>query len=633
MDVKKTKFDLYKYSLTFICICGVLIFAISNMIYFYSDDMYYASFSKNGYNHFIKMNIAHYKNINGRAMVHILDEALLMFGKKLFAVINPIMILGFAFLASKCLNFKDTINSAKENTYISTAITLFFIMCLPKQMINETVYWITGSMNYIFPALLLVIMYYMLRANIKISNSTIKLFVFSFLSGATTEQGGFVAVVMSTLLVLSTLVYRDSPKQKLYVLSPIFAIMGLLTVILAPGTFARIESIGVDGFSQTTLYNRLLENTSHISFAITGENGIQSILIILVLAILFTTYKAQGINRLFLAGPAIMSLLLYQRVSGVYSKDLCTTITILSAAYITLWGLSILKYAKYRHLGIFIVGAVSLQCLMLISPILGSRTLLITGLLLAASIGGLSSDLIKNPLYITLSASILAFMLLPIKSGTLLIIVSLGIYLIKKTSKLQTLVVFTTFILFFTPILKGYYTNHIIMKNNEKNIVKAHSSGKLYWNIDLVTPYYHDMFYENLNFEPYFLENNNLPKDTHIYLVSKIHKPVFLNGQRLKCPSIKRDIRYYPLRDIFEGAGGKVYWDNKTNGITVVIKNTEYVFIDLYSINKLEKGRTDTIFLERKIETYLGRTYIPESFVSSFLEITEKNGKILLSLK
>lgn len=633
MHIKKAKMSLYKYSIIFISICGVLIFSVSCIIYLYSDDVYYATFLKSGFRNFVNMNIDHYMNVNGRTFVHILNEIILFFDTKLFIVINPIMIVGFAFIASKCTNFKNSREYNKENIYISTAITLFFIMCLPKEMICESLYWISGSMNYMFPAFCLILLYYILKINIIFSKGTILLFVFSLLTGATTEQGGFVAVVMSMLAVLTALLFQNKPKKKSYILAPFFAIIGLMTVILAPSTNKRLGSSIIERISGTALGETLNENLPRVSTNIAGSSGINSILIILILVIFFITLKDKRVSRLFITAPAIIALMLYQRILNIYTENMCITVTILTTIYIMLWGLSILKHEKYRDVGIFIIGAVSLQAFMLISPVLGMRTLLITGLFLSASIGSLAVELIEIPIFMTISALIVVVMLVPLNLAIMLIVIFIVVCLIEKAKKAQLLVIAAVFILYFTPILKGYYTNHIIIKENVANIAKAQLSGELYWDIDLVKPYCHEMFYENSYFQSYFLKNNNLGENTNIYLISKNYKPIFFNNKRLKSPMIKKDISYFPLRDIYEAAGGVVSWDSNTGTIAITIKDTKYVIEDKNSITKIENGITNIITLDNTMESFYNRTYIPESVFVEFLNISEENDKILITLK
>jgi hypothetical protein len=573
------------------------------------------------------MNIEHYNTVNGRLIVHIIDQIILFINKNLFIVINPLLLLSFAFFASKCFNSHDTDN--KENTYTSFAFILFFIMSLPKEIINESVYWITGSMNYTLPALLLVIMYYYLKSNIINQKNTVFMIIICILAGATTEQGGFLAFVLASLLVLC----HDAEKWRIYHFAPLFTMAGFLTVILAPGTLMRISYSRAEGLNLDALYYMITTNISVLSTYITGASGINLILILLIFTLSFITYKDKKVNRLFFFGFVIAAFMIYQRLFNLYSVKSCMVSAGLSSAYIILWSISVLKHRQYRDAAIFIIGAVFLQAFMLVSPVIGTRTVLISALLLSATVGFLCISLIKSRFYATIFVCASAIALLPLNMAAAISAISIILFFKKEWIKFQLPVLLAVLLLFFIPIANGYYSNYKILKINEKNIPIAQASGKLFWNIDLIEPYRHKMFYENSDFEPYFLMDNGLPADTQLYLVSKIHKPIFFNNNRLKSPSIMDNVRYYPLRDVFEAAGADVVWDNISMSINVFLNDTTYILKDDFTVTKIQNDKQEIIRLDSKKQTILCRTYIPESFLAALFDITEKNDNVFIDFK
>ncbi len=613
----------------FIGICAISLCAVSSMLYLYSDDVYYLTFLKSGFDNFVHMNIAHYQHINGRMLVHILDQIILFFGNGLFAAVNTLMIVGFAILSAKCF-IADGQPLKKERLYLCISAVLFFILCLPHGVTSQTIYWITGSMNYMLPAFMAMLMYYLVKRNMNGHKNTAAVLLFALLAGATTEQGGFVAVLLSALLVLTTWRHDSAFQLKRHTAPPIFALAGLLSVVLAPGTFSRMLTCSYDSFSASALCTNILGNITHISVFMAGRAGIAYLLCIAVMAVLFTVRSDKDARAWRLMGMPIVGLMLCQRLFNWYQEALCLTAAALSLIYLTNWAAAALKSKAHPDPAIFMLSAFGLQIFMLASPVLGERTILVTALLIAAAAAGLSIKLIKTYAYTALSAGILAIMLLPLKAAAVLVLFSAVLYFSKRTRQFQLLVPVCIFVLFFAPVIKGYHTNYLILKSNEAGVADAQRSGQLYWNIDLEQPYRHDLFYENSDFEPYFLQLHNLPADTNVYLVSSRHKPLFFDGHRLKHPAVEQDAVYYPLRDVFEAAGAQVRWDDKTDEIAVSLNDIRYSFnAESMTVTDTEGTRV----CESPARTFFGRTYVLESVLAPTMQISKDSDKISLSVK
>ncbi|MBQ2873326.1 MAG: hypothetical protein IJE89_04945 [Bacilli bacterium] len=103
----------------------------------------------------IKNQCADYFNINGRVVVHSVLQTILMFDKTLWTVLNPIMIiLGIVFLI-KIVN----LNNKKTNKILSLllGISLYLLLINFKQII----YWVAGSVNYVWVFTLLISLVYL----------------------------------------------------------------------------------------------------------------------------------------------------------------------------------------------------------------------------------------------------------------------------------------------------------------------------------------------------------------------------------------------------------------------------------------------------------------------------------------
>lgn len=108
----------------------------------------------------VKNQVADYFHINGRFFVHIIVQTLLIFNKNAWSILNPIVIAILLYIITKITtNIKENIEASKIPYIYATSAILFLIMIEYKYII----YWVAGSVNYIWVSLtqLLFIYYYL----------------------------------------------------------------------------------------------------------------------------------------------------------------------------------------------------------------------------------------------------------------------------------------------------------------------------------------------------------------------------------------------------------------------------------------------------------------------------------------
>ena len=94
-----------------------------------------------------------YNNISPRVFVHFVVQYLLIYGKKIWNILNPIMIILtmlFMFKISKLYIKKD------NNLSMLMIVSLFLSMITYKKII----YWVAGSVNYVWTGLYLLVLIY-----------------------------------------------------------------------------------------------------------------------------------------------------------------------------------------------------------------------------------------------------------------------------------------------------------------------------------------------------------------------------------------------------------------------------------------------------------------------------------------
>lgn len=205
----------------------ILAFAVMRNIPLFGDDYYYTTFW--GENFWDK-HIEHYMLANGRAIVHFLATVFISVNPVFWQILNSVFLALIATFAAKHFPLKNAIYAV-----IFTALAM--IPALMVDMTRESVYWLTGSFNYVYPFALLMLFWYLLYS--KRGNFATLLYVLGFFSAATTEQNGMMTVGVTVLYILDAkLIRKEKLSAKMWCLL-IPTVIGFCSVYLAPATFVR----------------------------------------------------------------------------------------------------------------------------------------------------------------------------------------------------------------------------------------------------------------------------------------------------------------------------------------------------------------------------------------------------------
>ena len=185
----------------------------------------------------IKNQIFDYSKINARVFLHCIVQFLLIYDKNLWSIINPIVIiLNIIFIAY----FIKQITKVKTNNInlLVLAIISFLLLYNYKYLI----YWVAGSVNYvwIFLVLILISIYYYKfgLTRYKKITSLICLFV----SMLCEVSAIFVISLLITDLLIKLFIEKKSPQLiKIYLVFLIFSLIGFAFILLAPSTLNRLD--------------------------------------------------------------------------------------------------------------------------------------------------------------------------------------------------------------------------------------------------------------------------------------------------------------------------------------------------------------------------------------------------------
>ena len=193
-----------------------------------------------------------YNHWTGRVLPHVLVGIFRNLNPHIFEVVNTIAFLIFITTISKVLG--------KKTTFLSL-LSVFGYLVFSK-MFGEKFAWISGSLNYLWPSLFLVIFiyyfynYYLDRKEIS-KLGLIALTLYAFVSGFMHENTAFVGGAFLCVLLLINIkkfIKFDKTKKVFVILIFIMFCLGALANIFAPGNFKRLDSEG-QGISLAFLNN------------------------------------------------------------------------------------------------------------------------------------------------------------------------------------------------------------------------------------------------------------------------------------------------------------------------------------------------------------------------------------------
>jgi hypothetical protein len=131
-----------------------------------------------------------------------------------------------------------------DYSLLYSSIIFFCGVCLIDIIIaRESIYWLTGSFNYVYPILMLLIYWYMLLKFCDTGKNFLVILLLSFLASATVEQVAMMTFGLTILTLINYYVLNGNNnnylnKNKILIIL-FFVTIGTFSVILSPSTFIR----------------------------------------------------------------------------------------------------------------------------------------------------------------------------------------------------------------------------------------------------------------------------------------------------------------------------------------------------------------------------------------------------------
>ena len=489
----------------------------------YGDDFFYARFMSEDLRYFIQRHKEHYYLANGRVIVHILVTFFLGINRYFWCCINSFMLAGITYFGAKISSDK-----VKKKEGICAAIIIgTSILCLDPMITRQSVYWLTGSFNYVYPMFLLLFYWYLLLRDIEKQRSRWVLPVLAFLSAATVEQGSLMTVGLTFLTLVELRWIQGKKINRVINITFITACVGMLTVLMAPAVLHRaaVEDAPVQGLINLIKYNIIQQGNI---FLFSKMMGIYHLL---------TMTSALGIIRIYGRGPSLkwrwfINMVFYiggsaylvwlWKISVVVEyKAGSRGILLFAAAYVLVLSTAAgLVYQKTiienRALPIIaLVLCFGSQFMMIISPVYGPRNLVYGIIMLSLYTAALMPRL--NDRGITATCVLMASFLFNILWLLPIVLIALSITFLgvrRRSSVYRTIGQFAAYgglvligLTIFIPVLKGYAFNAVVFDHNmrlakeykvqqgRKNLVQIKLPMEAYaWVMPYHNPYYNPYY-------------------------------------------------------------------------------------------------------------------------------------------
>lgn len=344
----------------------ILAFLVMRNIPLFGDDYYYVTFQDGN---FWKMHKEHYMLANGRAVVHFLVTVFISIPPVFWQALNSAFLALIALMAAKQFNFGRAGCAA-------CICALAMILSLHVDIVRESVYWLTGSFNYVYPFALLMVFWYLLCK----SKNMVALYILAFFSAATTEQNGMMTLGIVVLYLIDAKFIRNEKLSKGYIFLLIPAAIGFVSVYFAPATFVRY---GIE--TEKSMIEVIKEQLPLLYYNFIAKKYMFPFIVFTLASMGLYLFKCPSIFTKIVSVFNVFQIALAFYISktpyAYAGRKVLLALFVFSAIFLVNIILIFIKLIKGREREYFIICtafilAVGSQLMMSASPVSGSRTML-----------------------------------------------------------------------------------------------------------------------------------------------------------------------------------------------------------------------------------------------------------------
>lgn len=294
---------------------------------------------------------------------------LLTYYKAIWNIINAIMIVGIVYFANKIINPKN-----KKMIFLLTVLIILLMNILT---FSQIIVWIAGNITYLFVIPIILYYFYQLLQNKEVKQRTIIfLSILNIIMTMFVEHMGLI-IILGNLFLLIREYIKTKRINKTLLLYCFFSIIGLLTMILSPGSLKRL-AIENQQFNELSIIGKMIYNFPNLVYYTYLSN-----FYLFVLITIGNYYLNKKINNKIIRKVSYLYLFLYFIIifANYFKITFMNQYNFLIQLYFIIYTIiSIifiyLNYQKDHDLKIpffYFLGIMS-NIVMLISPTWGFRT-------------------------------------------------------------------------------------------------------------------------------------------------------------------------------------------------------------------------------------------------------------------
>lgn len=230
-----------------------LVFYISWLTPIHSDDFSYYNLGLS-----LSKHLAHYNSWSGRFVADYIGSIILASNsKEIKAGLTAVALIGTIQIISRIPSIWFSENIQSKGFYF-----LFFLYWSGCLAIGQTVFWVTGAANYLFPIFFVFLYLFLLSLYIKKPENNWKYLApmcFSgFMAGCSNESTGWAVVLLS----FSAAFYLQRQRKDWAIWLPsILTLAGFMVLFLSPGNAARAANPAFSDFYTQPFISRLVQFT------------------------------------------------------------------------------------------------------------------------------------------------------------------------------------------------------------------------------------------------------------------------------------------------------------------------------------------------------------------------------------
>ena len=256
----KKKILANKYFYTVLLLSFIILLFLMKNVVMYADDFALKIISNQGWSAIFENQINHYLTWGG-GFTPLLVTVFLRCPFFCWKVVIALLVWLIIYMSAKMLPAK----SDKQRAFCSLIILNCLLFATIK-INRETMFWLDGSMAYVFTTFQIFLYIYYLITRIfykKIKKRDYILFpIIAFLAGWSSAQTGAIALIIPTLIILYAKFIKHIKIKKFYHIVNILGIIGFCIFFFAPGNSSRMSVMGE--FAELGIFEKINYRISNI---------------------------------------------------------------------------------------------------------------------------------------------------------------------------------------------------------------------------------------------------------------------------------------------------------------------------------------------------------------------------------